>query len=538
MARTDDGFRHLRAERWLRTGAIALALASLTLVGCKRGDKSDKSDKAAAGNAAEQGKAGENRPASGKTGEPTGAKSGQGKVVKKPKRKVPLVPRKDVQALLDSWLESQNKGDFASYIASYSDDFRGVRRSGKKTVRLDFAGWKKERGRMFKRKMVVALRDVNIAVSAGGAEIRLIQDWRSGKYHDVGPKKLVVRKTEKGLRIAREEMLRSTIVDTTDALPLASPQLALVYKDMLVLAAEPDMAWGTGQPSLLTGEIPERDPECDDDPPDYEEDNNRYFYCEENGPENTVVDFVAHQEVKAEGLPPKLAEWAGRELALHGDSGRLCTAKVDGFALWSEVNSTAADIGTGDAPEHELAEAVLENGTTLLVAELPGACKGAIFARVADLPEPALWTVSPAPEAQAKAIDKALHDSSNGFQAEALSEGPFPPKRLFSIIAPTKGKGTNLAVASYDGALDCHEDGFAMAIWEQADVGGDDEEDHVFEDSDQAFDLRAAVDVDGDGKPELITSMGFMVWHEDEYQHRQPLDFPQEVIDACHCECE
>lgn len=200
-----------------------------------------------------------------------------------------LVSKEQVQSVLDAWLAAQNSGDFDAYMAAYSEDVRGVRRSGKKTVRLDRAGWENERRRMFKRPMQVALRELNIAVNAGGAELRFIQDWRAGRYHDVGPKKLVVRKTEHGLRIAREEMLRSTLLgSSSEALPLASAMLALVFSsDLVLLSDEPDTAWLKGRPKLLQGEVPERDAECDDNPPDYELENNRYFYCETNGPENT-----------------------------------------------------------------------------------------------------------------------------------------------------------------------------------------------------------------------------------------------------------
>jgi ketosteroid isomerase-like protein len=51
------------------------------------------------------------------------------------------VPRDDVEAFAARWLDAQNTGDFAGYSALYAADFRGVRRSGKQTVRMDRAKW-------------------------------------------------------------------------------------------------------------------------------------------------------------------------------------------------------------------------------------------------------------------------------------------------------------------------------------------------------------------------------------------------------------
>src|SRR5262245_24156399 len=60
-----------------------------------------------------------------------------------------------VDTFLAAWVKTQTDGDFAAYSALYADRFRGIRRSGPRTVKLDRAGWMKDRERMFKKKMLV-----------------------------------------------------------------------------------------------------------------------------------------------------------------------------------------------------------------------------------------------------------------------------------------------------------------------------------------------------------------------------------------------
>src|SRR5687768_16879105 len=64
------------------------------------------------------------------------------------KRVVEPVKQDDVRKLLADWLAAQNGGDFAAYSKLYDARFQGVRRSGKKTVKLDRAGWIADRERM------------------------------------------------------------------------------------------------------------------------------------------------------------------------------------------------------------------------------------------------------------------------------------------------------------------------------------------------------------------------------------------------------
>src|SRR5690242_15145718 len=54
-----------------------------------------------------------------------------------------------LEQAFDAWVDAQNRGDFDAYIASYGAGFVGVRSNDGKEVKLDLAGWKKERKKMF-----------------------------------------------------------------------------------------------------------------------------------------------------------------------------------------------------------------------------------------------------------------------------------------------------------------------------------------------------------------------------------------------------
>src|SRR5262249_14231526 len=113
------------------------------------------------------------------------------------------------RALVERWLSSQNGGDFAAYQALYATRFTGVRRSGARIVHLDRAGWMRDRGRMFSKKMVVAAEGVEIAAAPAMVRVTLTQKWESGSYKDVGKKELILVREGAAWKIAREEMLDS-----------------------------------------------------------------------------------------------------------------------------------------------------------------------------------------------------------------------------------------------------------------------------------------------------------------------------------------
>jgi hypothetical protein len=114
-------------------------------------------------------------------------------------------------ALVERWLAAQNGGDFAAYEAQYASRFTGIKRAGERTSRFDRKKWLADRKRMFSRAMKVEVADLRIEPTRGGALVTFTQTWESGSFRDVGPKQLVLVNEGKELKIAREEMLASTI---------------------------------------------------------------------------------------------------------------------------------------------------------------------------------------------------------------------------------------------------------------------------------------------------------------------------------------
>lgn len=454
----------------------------------------------------------------------------QNRIEKKPT----LLPRQAVKELIDGWLAAQNQGDFAAYAALYADDFRGVRRSGKKTVRLDRSGWLADRQRMFKRPMTVAISSLEIAVGPDQARVGFVQDWASGKYHDVGPKVLIVTSTAAGLRIAGEEMLSSILIAAAANLPVASAQLALVHEDKLLLADASAPGWATGLPTLVAGHLVEQDPRCQSEPPDYEADQARYWECHNEDPKNAYSRFVASRPVAMKALPAALAAWTGKKVTLYGAAGKLCEATAGELLAWGEWESTIAGLAVPELTEEAASQAVLDNRAVVL-AELAGACKGAVFARAAELPPPPQWTIRAPEGALLARLEQALA-SLPGYP-DIKDPGIFDETALLEL-APQEAAGRRFAVASIRGAVNCHEDGFVLGVWEVTGAGDALALAQVFEASDRRFDVTAAADVTGDGVSEIVVDGGLLIWQDGAFARFRPLDFPEEVLDACHCECE
>lgn len=138
-------------------------------------------------------------------------------------------PTRAAKALVDLWVDVQNRGDFAAYSALYASGFTGVRRSGTRTVKMDRAGWLRERERMFQKKPTVVASEVRITPAADGTTtVELEQRWQSTDYGDVGKKRLTLVTEDNKLRIAFEEMLSSKrIVVPGERVELHAPMRSL-----------------------------------------------------------------------------------------------------------------------------------------------------------------------------------------------------------------------------------------------------------------------------------------------------------------------
>lgn len=163
----------------------------------------------------------------------------------------------EVQGLLDAWLRAQNTGDLAAYERLYAPRFTGVRRSGPRERRFDRAGWMADRQAMFRAAMVVAAQDVAVRTGPGVATVRFTQDFTQERFHDSGPKEMVLVRAGGALAIAREEMLASRL-GGPGATPAAPPAGSLLHvlshggARWVALAPAPDDgSWSRGRPALV-----------------------------------------------------------------------------------------------------------------------------------------------------------------------------------------------------------------------------------------------------------------------------------------------
>jgi hypothetical protein len=257
-----------------------------------------------------------------------------------------------VAALLDAWLAAQNEGDFAAYRKLYARKFQGVKRVGDRVTRHARDGWLADRERMFARPMTVEARDPVISSWPRSATVAFTQRWASGKFEDLGPKKLLVVLEDGELRIAREEMLRSQVISSARNPAASSIELGFVLElegaSYLILdGATPPAV--EKEPRLLEGS---------------------------DEPKVAMIDLTDPE------LPAALADRKGDRVRVDDD----CVAEITGFVVISRVVphfGTVQDWNGGIDPDDprppaspaEIARSVFEMGEQVVGARL-SACSG------------------------------------------------------------------------------------------------------------------------------------------------------------------
>lgn len=353
---------------------LSVGLAVGLAVGCKSADKAkDKPDSPQQG------------PDPGLENQPPASKP---PASKPPAQKPTVEPIADsaVKTLMDRWLTAQNDGDFTTYEELYAKRLEGVRRSGEKVVRLDRAGWVKERKRMFKRKMVVEVSDLEIDVFTQSAIATFIQRWASGKYEDIGPKQLVIVRDDGQLRIAREEMLQSTLVGDAKKTALADKRFVFVIKagngEYAVFDRLRDVP--TSEPRLLSKGDP----------------------------------VVVAAKVNGKKLPAAVAEWQGASL-----QNGACQGKVGDILALSRIVPHFGERQTWDGTfddspamkDDEIARAAFHEDGAYLVGKLATeGCSMGAYASVVGQPAPAVG----APVAgDMNALEKAARKAFRGLES-------------------------------------------------------------------------------------------------------------------------
>ena len=407
-------------------------------------------------------------------------------------------PHEEARALLDRWLEAQNQGRFDDYQRLYGEEFSGVRRSGNRTARFDRAGWLHDRQRMFEKPMKVEADNIHIFASGRSARVVFTQRWSSGRYADAGPKQLVLHRGPGGFHIAREELFASDTRKPGTIDLEAFRRFAFVVDDEVVVTTQPDEAWAVGPPIF------------------------------EKQKEDSDLDRT-RREIDASKLPAGVAALVGTPVRLLDARGQRCEAKLGKLLLRGrEFMGAGEPDDSGQTPSGIAGSAVWEGSAHYLVARVIGdrkACAGATWARSAALPVPAIAAAeTPSDDLKARALAalEALPESAaiqREFARWYAGEHPksrHPPplwfrraqqKLAIRIFRPASGPAL-LSVSAMLGDGDC-ADGVFDALWALWEV---DDKDPAHprlvprNQPDTAFTLQptAAIDVDGDGTPELL----------------------------------
>lgn len=188
----------------MKTPVFRVAIALATFVACS-GDK-DKTK--------------------GESGEKPAPKEAPANTTTNPTDKEPTKPdsppeaakapiaKADIDILLKAWLDAQNGGEFEAYSATYAKRLTGIKRVGDKVKSFDREGWLKDRARMFRKPMKVEASNIEVRTNAVSATVKFTQNWSSASFQDTGAKQLLIVLDDKTLKIAREEMLSSTVLNS------------------------------------------------------------------------------------------------------------------------------------------------------------------------------------------------------------------------------------------------------------------------------------------------------------------------------------
>lgn len=355
------------------------------------------------------------------------------------------IPEDDVKKLFDRWLAAQNTGDLAGYLALYAERFEGVRRSGTRVARMDRKGWAADRTKMFAKKMEVTAEGVLITTSPATAQVTFTQAWASGTYRDVGPKLLVVVMEKGALRIAREEMLASTLQGPERLAPHPADRFAFVIQDggtRVVLDAAPQVAWGEGAPQLLADAVP----------------------------------FPTRMAVSRGKLTPDLAAWTGKKVRLYGPAGPVCEATLGDLSLVGRVIPHFGEVarwhGTGEHAGKQpvskaeiareawaLASGARPHGVVLAadLASTQGDCKAALWAQVASEPERRVAKAEEAGDALSKKALAELRKLSEYIEIQSTSEapGPWDERGRTEVVVMRHPAGRQLVFISVNAVEGC-----------------------------------------------------------------------------------
>lgn len=416
-----------------------------------------------------------------------------------------------VEALVERWARAQNEADFEAYKKTYADRLFGIKRVGPRTYSYDRKGWLEDRARMFKKDVAVTVEDLEIRAAPNSAVATFTQTWSSGSFKDVGSKQLVIIEQEGGeLAIAREEMLHSEVSDIEAAADVLPTGYFGFVRDadglgLVVDAATRDQLQGA--------------------------------------PRTLSRGYSAMADVKESALDDPIKALKGQEVTFYGHDGERCRGTITDFIVFIEArphfgelqewNASEFSEATKPASDARVARELLElasirggpqSGLRLVARtdQKQEACaRDALWGRLSQAPAPKLYTIEPAGEALSSKLNEAFSrlPASRQTQKEFTSNydgtgdwwqaDPNTTERL-----RIRGEGLELALQhtlAGEGCGDFYGD--VWGLWEVApgqklSLVSDPKAPGVIDP------IKAAADLDGDGRPELIN----------DYQLLRPVD--------------
>jgi len=441
----------------------------------------------------------------------------------------PDISEQEIKALIEAWMKSQNTGDFLAYQSLYAQRFTGIRRSGPRTVQLDRAGWMKDRKRMFQKAIEVEASDMNLQASPSTAVARFEQTWSSATYKDTGPKQLVLVKEDGALRISREEMLASKQIRGQAS---ENGSFFHVIPQGVVVGSNPTPGLKTGPLQLLS--------------------------------RKGIV--IVQGAVDPSTLPVDVRQLIGKKFKLMNETQELCEATLQDFYLVKRIEPHFGSLqqwngeeGAGprlsDAQVAEEVWSHFESITDLLLVGQVKGCKGATWARLAELPAPTFsrderpsqaWVQAalkqfkllPAYQATQKSYESEVDPKENHPQYWENYDGAKPTVRIFRFPGENS-IWVSLNVSSGRGCGD-----FSGALWALWEVSGtDDPKKAKFKllnnpDFGSYLEPSAAIDIDGDKRPEILfrqetgTETGIVRWKEGLLQDIEVFGVP-----SLNCPC-
>lgn len=266
------------------------------------------------------------------------------------------ISESDVKSFLNNWLAAQNAGSFANYSVMYAQEFSGIKRSGnKRTTSFNRNAWLEDRKRMFKNKMRVSARNVQINALGPTATVKFEQTWESQGYKDKGEKQLYLVIEKSGLRIKREEMFASKVLAGKGMVldSINFPFAFAIKEGVIIEHVDIKPEYMKGKPQLSS-----RDPY-----------------------------YVALSGVNTHLLPKNIFSLIGTPVKIYSAKG-VCKSSIEEFKIVvKEVPSDGTQQQWKEelTPSAKIAETVFSEGIPHLIATTKN-CSGD-FAKDARLPQ-------------------------------------------------------------------------------------------------------------------------------------------------------